>query len=394
MAPAIRELLDIYLEDYFAAHDDLTWAGLRRRQQGCHASLAFGGAGIAYAFWYAGHLRGDPELLRRAELWIRQSFAGRRNRLAFLYHGTQPGVAMPPCAYLYGRTGLHFTAALIARSLADHRAEARALTHFARLSRTAAEGSAELYTGGAGCLAGTAILFHHLGGSLLHDLGSDLARDLARRALLVDSSPVAWQGLRGLGLAHGTAGVLLALLLWHAASAAPLPSWFVPTLAEILDLAHQAPHRLTRPASHYSFLCTGTAGLVYLATRAASILRQPAFLAAAQAAARLALAHLPGRPDLCCGRAGCAYILLPLAQLDPPGPWRATARDLALSILLCDRSDWVFTGLYGGEAAIPCLALNLIHHIDGGPPCLDFIPAPSQPDPPQPVPDGTRQGNP
>ena len=370
----VQELIDAYLDDYFVSLGDSSWTELLHHQEGNYASLAFGAAGIAYAFWYAGYLNGGEALLEAAGRWARSALAGQRHRHAFLGSQAQDGSRMPPGAYLYGRAGLYFVRTLIARSLGEGRAEKRALARFAELSRSGADGSAELYMGSSGCLAATAILFRQLGGEVLLGLGMELAAKLARRAVRDRQGKVSWNGLEGQGLAHGSAGALLALLLWSAAAGSPLPQWFIPCLAELLDMALSSPGRFTGYAAHYSWLCSGVMGPAFLAARAAQVLREPAFLALARATARVALAHLPSRPDLCCGRAGCAFALLPLAEQDPAGPWRKAAQDLALSALLCERADWTVTGLYGGEAAIPCLALNLAHGIDSGPPCLDFIP--------------------
>lgn len=372
-APSVPEFFGAYIDDYFGSIARLSWADLVRDQEGLYASLAFGTAGIAYTHWYAGYLRGDEILLAEAERWIRAALAGQRHRFAFLTPRAQPGDRMPPGAYLYGRAGLSFVHALIARSRDERRAERRALACFAELSRAAAAGTAELYTGSAGCLAATAILFQHLGGGKLLDLGTELSATLRQRALLGGQGNVTWNGVHGLGLAHGAAGVHLALLLWSAAAGSDLPYWFAPSLAAILDTALQFPERFTRREQDRCSLCNGIIGPAFLALRAAQVLQEPSFLAAARAITALATARLPDCSDLCCGRAGCAFALLPLARQDPGGPWRKLAQDLALSTLLCDRADWSLAGLFGGEAAIPCLALNMTLGIDSGPPCLDFI---------------------
>lgn len=212
-----------------------------------------------------------------------------------------------------------------------------------------------------------------MGGGRLLDLGTELSAKLCRRAVPDGRGSVSWKELQGLGLAHGAAGAFLALLLWSAAAGSALPRWFAPSLAALLDTARDSPERFTPLPPHGSRLCSGTIGLAYLAARAGQILGDSSFLAAARRVATLATAHLPSYADLCCGRAGCAFALLPLARQDPAGPWRKLAQDLALSTLLCDREDWSLAGLYGGEAAIPCLALNMTFGIDSGPPCLDFI---------------------
>ena len=372
-APSVPEIFGAYIDDYFASIARLSWADLVRDQEGLYASLAFGAAGIAYAHWYAGYLRGDEILLAEAERWVRAALAGQRHRFAFLTPRAQPGDRMPPGACLYGRAGLFFIRALIARSCDERRAEQRALACFAELSRAAAAGTAEFYTGSAGCLAATAILFQHLGGGKLLDLGTELSATLRQRALLGGQGNVTWNGIHGLGLAHGAAGAYLALLLWSAAAGSDLPYWFAPSLTALLDTALHSPERFTRHEKDRSRLCKGIIGPAFLAVRAAQVLQEPSFLATARAIAALATAHLPDCSDLCCGRAGCAFALLPLARQDPGGPWRKLAQDLALSTLLCDRADWSLTGLFGGEAAIPCLALNMTLGIDSGPPCLDFI---------------------
>jgi len=373
LASSVPELLDAYLDDYFAAMARLSWADLARRQEGFYSSLAFGAAGIAYAHWYAGILRADEDLLEEAERWIRSALAGQKHGFAFLGPGSHPAFRMSPGACLYGRSGLSFVRALVARWRGDRRAERRALARFAESSRAGAAGAVEIYTGSAGCLAAAAILFEHLGGGMLLDLGTELSGTLSGRAVPDGRGSMTWSGLHGLGLAHGAAGAFLALLLWSAASGSALPPWFAPSLAALLDTALSSPERFTPLESQRSRLCNGIIGPAFLAARAAQVLRDPSLLAAARGISSLAAARLPSHADLCCGRAGCAFALLPLAEQDPAGPWRKLARDLALSTLLVDREDWPLTGLYGGEAAIPCLALNLAHGIDSGPPCLDFI---------------------
>ncbi|MFL6262358.1 MAG: lanthionine synthetase LanC family protein [Thermoanaerobaculia bacterium] len=373
----MHEIFGAYLEDYLAAARLRSWVDLPRQQQGLYGSLAFGAAGIAYAHWYAGYLTGNEALLDQAGRWVRGALAGQRNRLAFLGPAAPPGARMPAGAYLYGLGGVHFVHALIARAREDRRAERRALGRFAELSRASTEGPSDLYMGSAGCLAATAILLRHLKEERLLDVGAALAGHLVQHALPDRQGGMHWHDLHGLGLAHGTAGALLALLLWSAAAGSPPPPWFVPSLAALLDTALHSPERFTRLARHRSRLCGGVMGSTFLAVRAAQVLREPSLLASARETAALALAHLPSAPDLCCGRAGCAFALLALAEQDPGGPWRNLAHELALSTLLCERAEWPFIGLYGGEAAIPCLALNIRLGIDSGPPCLDFI-APRQ----------------
>jgi hypothetical protein len=363
------EILSAYLADYFSEMSTFSYSALTRAQSGLFASLAFGAAGIAYTHWYTGIVLGDDDLLQSAEHWIGSAIIRQRNSLAFL--GPPGGKGMPPGAFLYGRAGLYFVRALVAHSRGTTKAYHRAISRFVELSRISETNSGELYKGTAGCLAGTAILFAQIGDPRLLDMGRELAEDLLQSAIWDREGTATWRGLHGLGLAHGTLGVYLSLLLWSAASGTDLPTWFSSSLASLLESTLENPSRLCRE-EHYSYLCNGFTGLAFLAAKAHRILGGTLFFEAARRAAFPSLALPPPEPHLCCGRAGCAAALLALSRIDPAGPWWKRAEDLVLSTLLLDRKDWYYTGLYGGEAGVACLALNLTSGISGGPPCLDF----------------------
>jgi Lanthionine synthetase C-like protein len=372
------EIFDAYLDDYLGSMAELSWSDIVRRQQGFYANLAYGAAGIAYAHWYAGYLRQDTWLLGEAERWIRAALAGQRHRFAFVDKRALPVDAISPGAYLVGRTGLYVVRALVAHSRDDRRTTWRALTRFAELCRTTAEGTADLYMGTAGCLAATAILFDHLRDTALLDLGAELCAALMQRAVRTASGggeTTTWEG-RGPGLAHGPAGAFLAILLWSAAARYDTPRWFTPSLATLVAAALDAHQRSTGATPSCSRPCGGLSGVVFLAARAAELLGDSSLLAAARSAGALVIRHPPAGADLCCGRTSCAFALLPLARQDAGGPWRKAAQDLALSTLLRDRADWPLTGLYGGEAALACLAVNLTSGIDSGPPGIDLIEPP------------------
>lgn len=362
-----QEILSGYLDDYFGEMSRLGYGDLRRRQRGLFTSLAFGAAGVAYAHWYAGTVLADPGLLDSAERWSRSALLAQHGRLAFVGPGAQNG--MPPPAYLYGRAGLYFTHALVAQA---RRKRQEAIGKFIELGRSSLAGLPELYTGSAGCLAGTSILLRQTGDPRLRELGETLAVHLGS-VLEREERP-------DLGLAHGSAGIYLSLLLWASAAETGLSTRVGPGLERLLRTALREPSRLCSQASQHSWLCSGFAGLTLLAVKAYQVLGDPRFLSTARCTVQMSLAHPSPRADLCCGRAGVAFACLALARIDPQRPWRQRAEELALSILLTDRKDWRLAGLYGGEAAIPCLMLNLLGGITTGPPCLDLI------DPPPPPP--------
>ncbi|HTG35615.1 MAG TPA: lanthionine synthetase LanC family protein [Thermoanaerobaculia bacterium] len=363
----IREILSRYLHGYFEEVDRLGYGDLRRRQRSLFASLAFGAAGIAYTQWYAGHVLNEPERFETANRWINSALRAQHGLLAFVGPGEG---TMPSCAVLYGRAGLHFVHALIANAKGARRTQYAAIRRFLEVSRPSRNDPPDLFKGTAGSLAGAAILLRHTGDPRLLEAGAFLSHHLTRELGRQGGSRVA----SNLGLAHGTAGLYLSLLLWMEATGTDLAQQVSCGVRDLLDSVLREPVRLSpKEGDVYSWLCNGFAGMALLAVKAHQILKDPWFLSAAQRAAELSLAHPARLPDACCGRAGTAFACLALARQDPQGLWRKRAEELALSALLVDREDWRFTGLYGGEAGLACLALNLLAGIPSGLPCLDLI---------------------
>jgi len=368
----VDDVLVAYVEDYFETLSGLSYSDLERRQDGFHASLAYGAAGIAYACWHTALVLEEPELLDEAERWLAATRGREQDRLSFLVPLSELR-ERPASHFLFGEAGLVFVRALVSHARQDEAARATAITRFAELSRASREGSPELYNGVAGCLVGTAILMAYTGDARLRELGAELASDLAGRAIPDEEGTFLWPELRGLGLSHGSSGPHLALLIHSAATGSPLPEWYALSVEKLLGLALATPSRLCPSPSHHAMLCNGFAGLTFLGARAYRALGGQGLLEGARQACLLALAMTSHRPDLCCGRAGVAYGCLALSRVDQEGSWKTKATDLALSTLLCEREEWRKAGLYGGEAAIPCLASSLIAGIATGPPALDLL---------------------
>jgi eukaryotic-like serine/threonine-protein kinase len=367
----VDDVLAAYVEDYFEALSALSYRNLEGRQPGFHASLAFGAAGIAYACWHTALMLDEPELLEEAERWLAAATGRERDRLAFLVPMSELR-ERPASHFLFGEAGLVFVRALVSHARRDEAARDAAIARFGELSLAARAGSPELYNGAAGCLAGIAILLAYTGDDRLREPGAELANDLTGRAVSNEEGIFLWPELQGLGLSHGSSGPYLALLLHSAATGSPPPEWYAPSVERILRLTLATPSRLCPNELHHAMVCNGFAGLAFLGAKAFRTLGGQGLLEGARQAGLLALATTSGRPDLCCGRAGTAYACLALSSVDPEGPWKTKATDLALSTLLCEPGEWKKAGLYGGEAAIPCLASNLIAGVATGPPALDL----------------------
>jgi hypothetical protein len=125
------------------------------------------------------------------------------------------------------------------------------------------------------------------------------------------------------GIAHGWAGVLYAMLSWCRITDTALPATLPERLYQLAELAEPCAegirwrreiHSASEPGpSHLeASWCNGTAGMIYLWTRAHEILDDAKFLNLAEGAAR----HVTQAPEpaaqLCCGRPGQAYAMLNL----------------------------------------------------------------------------------
>jgi len=378
----LRRLFSLYTDDYFQSMAEIGYEDLEEGQEGSFASLAYGAAGIAWVHWFAGCVERKPVLVRRTHRWLEAAFAGEHEVEAFLERGAASASAMPEGAFLLGRAGLHFTHALVAHTLGERDAAAKAISRFAALSRaTGWEG--DIFRGATGCLLGATTLFRRIGGLELRALGRELAVGLIRRSREAplgnrassgaDERIRHWPDLPELGLGHGSLGVVLALLQWSAVSGDPVPDWVAGTLSAILAAVLREPSLLCPSPVYHHRLCGGFAGVAIVSVRAFELLGDPALLDAARTAVTLALGRTVLQPDLCCGRAGVACAALALARVDPGGPWWREATELALSLLLCEPEDWAVAGLYGGEAGFVWLALTLRHELGGGPPCIDAL---------------------
>ena len=367
------ELFSSYAEDYFESAKELDWQGLARRQPGMFASLSYGAAGMAFALWYSGYRLKRAELFEEAERWIRAALARQRGSRAFIL---APAAAerykMPPGAFYLGRPGLCFVRALISHSRDDRRGRHRSIKRLCELSSPALARWPELYRGTAGCLTGTAILFDLFGDQRLKDLGTTLARHLYDIAEPDSEGEMGWPGLHDRGLAHGTGGVHLALLLWLGVTGEDPPPALRVSLARYCAAVFDDPI-ISKDPDLQPKLCGGDAGVAVVAAKAFQVLGDPRFRSLARRALERAFAQPPARyPSLCCGRLGLASACLATARIDPGGPWKDRAEELVLSTLLFDSESWA-VGLIGGEAARVCLALDLAMGLSTGPPAFDFF---------------------
>jgi serine/threonine-protein kinase len=140
-----------------------------------------------------------------------------------------------------------------------------------------------------------------------------------------------------LGIAHGWAGVLFAVLSWSLAAGQPPPATMRERLTELADQrvpwasGARWPIGL-RDGDHVGFAtswCNGSSGYVFLWTAARAALGDDRFLEFAEDAAWNVWEGSRGSGNLCCGEAGAAYALLNLYRASGDVRWRARAEQLA-----------------------------------------------------------------
>lgn len=342
---ARRAALEAYVTAIAGELATLDHDGVRAAQDAPTASLFFGSAGAAYAAWRAGRILGDARLAAAAGRLLAGAVGDERDdAFCSAPHGVDATAAAPSSVY-FGRAGLAYVAALVSPgSAACERLDA-ALAG-------AETASLPLVDGLAGALTAATVAGRATGDPRLLRRADALVERLLGEARF-EAGEAAWAGLPHPGIAHGRAGILLALVSWAAGTGDALPGWVDATLeAEI-----SAPLR-------GGMWCRGAAGVTLLATRAHALTRRPALLDRARRAAAETVRVSNDIPDLCCGAAGGAYALLALDEAAPGEGWLDHAVDLALRSILSDKtSPWAW-GLFKGDAGLFCLAVDLVA---GGP---------------------------
>ncbi|WP_244940443.1 lanthionine synthetase LanC family protein [Asanoa ferruginea] len=329
-------------------------------------SVNYGAAGIAYALHRIATVRDDPELLATADVWAARAVAAVGDDAAFrsadLDIGPETvGVVSP----FHTASGTYAVRALVSHASGEPGERSAAVEAFVRHSRRA-ETRLDLTLGRSGTLLAGALLLpvarDHAG---LRDLGDDTAAGLLEEI----RAPAAVADARYLGVAHGWAGVLFALLSWHRARRTPPPTTVVDRLAELAALAEPSGSGLRWPTSgrgaagglprYLSGWCHGTAGYVQLWSVAYAMLADERHLALAEGAGRHTAAAADGAGNLCCGEAGQAYALLHLHRTTGDAHWLTAAKEQARrAVEHRDRARPAHS-LYKGEVGVAVLLADL-----------------------------------
>ena len=304
-----------------------------------HASINYGSAGVAYFFYRLACIRQDARLLSWAKLWIERALQESETKGEFAFAGGEitPGDISPVALY-HSPTGLHAIKALIGHAADDDAAQIDGLAGFVNAAQPPCD-NIDLTLGTSGVLLGAALLDEAMPGHPdVRALGARLLADIWDR---LDAMPALAEetSFSFTGIAHGSAGVLYAVLSWCRISGTPLPATLPQRLHQLADLAEgwedgvRWPEHIRSASNHDPTFstgwCNGTAGMIHLWTRAHEMLRDARFLNLAEGAARTVIAVPEPIGQLCCGRPGQAYAMLNLHKHTGERRWLDHAHEFA-----------------------------------------------------------------
>jgi serine/threonine protein kinase len=305
------------------------------------SSLNYGAAGIAYALYRLAGVRDDPVLLALADVWVTRARAHMDDDDGC--YCTELDITpetVGRSSTFHSGAGVEAVSAIVAHARGDASARKAALGAFIERSSVPSVGL-DLTLGRCSSLLGCCLLIETLVTAdpaereELRRFGDRTAQDI--RTEIAALPPIVHCGeIEYMGVAHGWAGILYALLLWDEVTGSAPPPDLAPRLDE-LALCAQPWGRGLRwtirsdgAGSHMGGWCNGSAGFVHLFTLAWRTSRDHRWLQLAEQAAWTTWEADDPVSSLCCGRSGRAYALLNLYRHTADAAWHERARDLAL----------------------------------------------------------------
>ncbi len=341
-----------------------------------NCSIYYGAAGIALGLLRASVVAEDGALLAASQVWMRKALAGIGTEGAF--EGKQLGVfpeRIGRLSVLNNEVGLYYVASLIAHAVGDDAERARMIDAFsAQLDRELATAATQksFSLDLAGGLPG--LLLASLQLSALSPPGAGpapTAQAMALRERLLDAvadccAKPAFDGAY-LGLAHGLAGALYALLDSDARLALPSDARLRQALQVLAGQAVETaegtgwPTQLQAGASlGWSGWCHGSAGYIPLWLAAARGADERRYLALAEGAAEFAWKQRSQCGcSLCCGGAGLALSYEKLAARSGDSAWRRRAEALMFDERPDSRDLCAPASLFRGQLGVELVRLEL-----------------------------------
>jgi serine/threonine-protein kinase len=331
------------------------------------------------ALYRVADAREDARLLAMADVWSERAVAeiGRDGAFYEEAIGITPELVGSVSLY-HGPAGIFLVKALIAHSRGDLISQYAASQAFIAVCREPCD-VLDLTLGCAGALLGCALLLETFDGlnDELRRVGDEIYGRLWER-LRANAAIDRSAGPIGLAVAHGWAGLLYASMCWCASSGKPIGDQLHSRIDGLARCAQPVGRGLlwesrTSPARNDVPLsatwCNGSAGFVFVWTKAHRATGDPNYLELAEGAAWHCWERLSPNSSLCCGSGGQAYAILNLYRHCGDSSWLRRANDAAnfaarnaprrTDAQGAGMVDWRPHSLYKGNAGLAVLQVDV-----------------------------------
>jgi serine/threonine-protein kinase len=342
------------------------------------ASVTYGAAGTAFALWRIACARDDAELLALADIWCDLAARDLGSERGFCSDELDlKREILGDVSPYHTDSGVHAVAALIALGSGNILAAQHSLDGFLRTTAGRA-GADELVLGRAGVLLATALLLEaipdseYVGPDALVRAGDALFDELFGAMKQLPAVAEALE-IEYIGIAHGWAGMLYAMLCWLRVRRRGTYPEIAERLEQVAAFAHPAgkgvrfqwhPREKRGGPLFMPGWCHGSAGFVFLWNLAYAMFHDPAYATLAERTALNASESLHSHDTLCCGMAGQSYALLNMYNHSGERHWLAGAQRMAVAArhaagrqvrTLVNRSE----SLYKGDLGVAVLFSEL-----------------------------------
>jgi serine/threonine-protein kinase len=337
--------------------------------QSPYVSLTYGASGIAYALCRIAKRKMRADLLAAADVWIEKGYSMSKASNAFYDDemGINPST-VGSVSLFHSASGLDVVRGLVSIASGDLDTAAHAIKSFRHRSAEPCE-QQDMTLGCASVLLGAAEILEACVGIHIHELSS--LRDVGDQVSagltgLLEREQVATSvEIPALGLAHGWAGLIFALLRWNRATRT-VPNDIVATrLKELWTIAEPHAGGLRWPVYNHArasgFMdgwCNGTAGHLMMNALALEVLGWPKAAEMVELCARSVWSSRIRVGSLCCGLAGMSYGLVTAYRVTGSSLWLDRARELARLAAL-DENRALRDSLYKGELGVVLLLDDL-----------------------------------
>ena len=336
------------------------------------SSVNMGLAGVAYGLMRISCAMKSGELLSQADLLAEHAWGQQSRREAFYDSDLMTESLYGRQSVFNAAPGVSYVRAMIAMCRADVPVAESAVEDFLRDSKGIDQ--MDITFGRAGTLIACANLYaanQVLGRSVIGRIkafGSELEIELTD---YMDALQHATLGVVDgfLGMAHGWAGYLYAVVRWRTAILQPLPQQIIKYLdvvARLQEPVGRGAHWPRNPAeTSWGYLggwCNGSAGFLQLWLAAYELTGDPTYLELAEKAAWSTWDSMESSVDLCCGSAGRAYALLRHFEATGKREWYDRGTILAEhSVAGAKRLDGTWVGLFKGTIGVLTLASDIVN---------------------------------